>query len=114
MLALHVDQIREFGGSEGLRDQGGLESAVAQANATYDGKYLQAGLFEMAAAYAFHIAENHPFVDGNTRAALNAAIVCAAGPDRFPEVQLTADCQPRYAVIAADPQTNQVHKFKIR
>ena len=75
VLALHVDQIREFGGSEGLRDQGGLESAVAQANATYDGKYLQAGLFEMAAAYAFHIAENHPFVDGNKRAALNAAIV---------------------------------------
>jgi death on curing protein len=75
VLALHVDQIRKFGGSEGLRDQGGLESALAQANATYGGKYLHAGLFEMAAAYAFHIAENHPFVDGNKRAALNAAIV---------------------------------------
>ena len=53
----------------------GLESAVAQATATYVGKYLHAGLFEMAAAYAFHIAENHPFVDGNKRTALNAAIV---------------------------------------
>jgi death-on-curing protein len=75
VLALHVDQIREFGGSEGLRDQGGLESAVAQASATYGGKYLHAGLFDMAAAYAFHIAGNHPFVDGNKRTALNAAIV---------------------------------------
>jgi death-on-curing protein len=75
VLALHVDQIREFGGSERLRDQGGLESAVAQASATYGGKYLHAGLFDMAAAYAFHIAENHPFVDGNKRTALNAAIV---------------------------------------
>lgn len=75
VLALHIDQIREFGGSEGVRDQGGLESAVAQASATYGGKHLHAGLFEMAAAYTFHIAENHPFVDGNKRTALNAAIV---------------------------------------
>lgn len=58
VLALHSDQIREFGGGEGLRDEAGLESAVAQARATYDGKYLHSGLFEMAAAYAFHIAEN--------------------------------------------------------
>ena len=75
VLALHIDQIREFGGSEGLRDEGGLESAVAQASATYGGKFLHLGLFDMAAAYAFHIAENHPFVDGNKRTALNAAIV---------------------------------------
>jgi death-on-curing protein len=75
VLALHIDQIREFGGSEGLRDEGGLESAVAQASATYGGKHLHSGLFEMAAAYAFHIAQNHPFIDGNKRTALNAAIV---------------------------------------
>ena len=74
VLALHVDQIREFGGSEGLRDEGGLESAVAQACATYGGKQLHPGLFERA-AYAFHIAENHPFLEGNKRTALNAAIV---------------------------------------
>jgi death-on-curing protein len=52
-----------------------LESAVAQASATYGGKHLHAGLFEMAAAYAFHIAQDHPFIDGNKRTALNAAIV---------------------------------------
>jgi death-on-curing protein len=75
VMALHGDQIREFGGSQGVRDQGAVESAVAQASATFGGKYLHAGLFEMAAAYAFHISENHPFVDGNKRTALNAAIV---------------------------------------
>jgi death-on-curing protein len=75
VLALHIDQIREFGGSEGVQDQGGQESAVAQPSATYGGMHLHVGLFEMAATYAFHIAENHPFVDGNKRTALNAAIV---------------------------------------
>jgi death-on-curing protein len=67
VLSLHSDQIRQFGGSEGLRDEGGLASAVAQASATYGGKYLHSGPFEMAAAYAFHIAANHPFLDGNER-----------------------------------------------
>jgi death on curing protein len=75
VVGLHSDQIREFGGSAGIRDQGLLASAVAQASATYDGEYLHNGLFEMAAAYAFHIAENQPFLDGNKRTALNAAIV---------------------------------------
>ena len=52
-----------------------MASAVAQASATFGGKYLHTGLFEMAVAYAFHISENHPFVDGNKRTALNAAVV---------------------------------------
>jgi death-on-curing family protein len=74
VLAFHADQIREFGGSESIRDKGGLDSAVAQARATFDGEYLHKGVFEMAAAYAFHIAEKQPFLDGNKRTALNAAI----------------------------------------
>jgi hypothetical protein len=52
VLGLHSDQIREFGGAAGIRDQGLLESAVAQASTTYDGEYLHNGLFEMSAAYA--------------------------------------------------------------
>lgn len=71
---MHADQIREFGGSMGVRNLGGLKSAVAQPEAMFGGEYLHQGLFEMAAAYAFHIAENQPFVDGNKRAALNAAL----------------------------------------
>ena len=75
VLALHADQIRRFGGSDGIRDLGALESAVATPAATFDGDFLHADLFQMAAAYAFHIAENQPFIDGNKRTGLNAALV---------------------------------------
>lgn len=75
VLSLHHDQLRLFGGSGGLRDRGVLEAAVAMPAATFDGAYLHSNLFEMAAAYAFHLAEGQPFVDGNKRAALNAALV---------------------------------------
>lgn len=75
VLLLRADQLRLFGGSAGIRDRGVLESAVAMPAATFDGELLHTGLFEMAAAYAFHIAEGQPFVDGNKRTALNAALV---------------------------------------
>ena len=52
-----------------------LESAVAQPQASFGGAYAHDGLFEMAAAYLFHIVRNHPFVDGNKRAGLLAAVV---------------------------------------
>ena len=75
VLALHDDQLRLFGGSAGVRDAGALDSAVATPAATFDQEFLHDDLFHMAAAYAFHIAENQPFVDGNKRTGLNAAIV---------------------------------------
>jgi death-on-curing protein len=75
VLALHDDQLRLFGGSPGIRARGALESAVATPAATFDDEFLHEDLCQMAAAYAFHIAENQPFVDGNKRAALNAALV---------------------------------------
>lgn len=68
-------QIERFGGSDGLRDHGMLASAVAQAEASVDGLYLHADVFEMAAAYLFHLVSNHPSVDGNKRAGLAAALV---------------------------------------
>jgi death on curing protein len=75
VLALHDDQLRLFGGSAGIRDRNALESAIATPAATFDGAFLHDDLFHMAAAYAFHLAENQPFVDGNKRTALNAALV---------------------------------------
>lgn len=77
-LALHADQVRRHGGSQGVRDLGLLSSALALPQATFDGRYLHHGLFEMAAAYLFHIARDHPFVDGNKRAALASALVFLA------------------------------------
>lgn len=75
VLALHQRQLDRFGGGAGLRDRGLLESAVAQPQASFDGTYVHEGLFAMAAAYLFHLVSNHPFVDGNKRAGLLAALV---------------------------------------
>jgi death-on-curing protein len=74
VLALHADQIDRYGGARGVRDLALLESALAAPRATFGGKHLHATFPEMAAAYLFHLAQNHPFVDGNKRAALAAAI----------------------------------------
>jgi death-on-curing protein len=75
VLESHHEQLAEFGGSSGLRDLGLLQSALAQPAAMFGGRFLHADLFEMAAAYLFHLVLNHPFVDGNKRVALEAALV---------------------------------------
>ena len=58
-----------------MRDLGLLQSAIAQPQMTFGGQWLHKDLFTMAAAYAFHIAQNQPFLDGNKRAGLAAALV---------------------------------------
>jgi death-on-curing protein len=75
IIEIHSDQIKRYGGSEGLRDINLLSSAVAMPYATFSGDFLHRDIFEMAAAYAFHICRNHPFVDGNKRTALASALV---------------------------------------
>lgn len=75
VLLLHEQQLARYGGGTGLRDTGSLESAIAMPRATFDGSFVHEDLFAMAAAYAFHIAQNQPFVDGNKRAGLAAALV---------------------------------------
>lgn len=71
---IHDVQLELFGGQAGIRDRGLLESAVALPRQCFDGAYLHDDLFAMAAAYAFHIAENQPFVDGNKRTALASCL----------------------------------------
>jgi death-on-curing protein len=75
VIELHATQLEVYGGSDGLRDRGLLESAVAQPQASFGGEFAHEGLFAMAAAYLFHIASNHPFVDGNKRAGMLSAVV---------------------------------------
>ncbi len=75
VLTIHTDQIDRYGGSPELRDEGLLASAVNMPQATFGGAFLHADLFEMAAAYLFHLVQNHPFVDGNKRAGAAAALV---------------------------------------
>ena len=73
-LLIHADQIRRYGGRPGVRDLSLLSSALAMPEASFGGLYLHTSLAEMAAAYLFHIAQNHPFLDGNKRAALATAL----------------------------------------
>ena len=75
VLAIHEDTMEHEGGLAGVRDPGLLESAVLMPQQQFGGQYLHAGLGAMAAAYLFHIAQNHPFNDGNKRAAAMAALV---------------------------------------
>jgi death-on-curing protein len=75
VLMLHSNQIELYGGEHGVRDLGLLESAVAQAQASFGGQHLHEDIFEMAAAYLFHIVKNHPFMDGNKRAGAVAALL---------------------------------------
>jgi death-on-curing protein len=74
VLDIHADHLRHYGGMGGIRDLGLLESALAVPAATFDGRFLHETVFEMAAAYLVHVAQNHPFVDGNKRTALMTAI----------------------------------------
>jgi death-on-curing protein len=69
VLLLHADQIATFGGTAGVRDQGLLDSALAQPQATFGGKLLHPTLADQAAAYLYHLSRNHPFIDGNKRTA---------------------------------------------
>lgn len=75
VLLIHEEQLAKYGGAAGVRDAALLESAVAMPRATAGGEFAHEDLFAMAAAYAFHIAQNQPFVDGNKRTGLLAAIV---------------------------------------
>lgn len=74
VLEIHRQQVEFYGGLDGVRDQGGLESAIGTPQATFGGEYLHGSVPAMAAAYLFHIAKNHPFLDGNKRTGANAAI----------------------------------------
>lgn len=74
VLEVHRDQIERYGGTLGVRDNGLLESALAAPQSGFGGHYLHADLFEMASAYLFHLVQNHPFLDGNKRVGVAAAL----------------------------------------
>jgi death-on-curing protein len=75
VLLILEDQIRRYGGDFGVRDLSLLSSALAMPEAQFSGAYLHETIFDQAAAYAFHICQNHPFVDGNKRVGLASALV---------------------------------------
>lgn len=75
VLEIHAHALKDFGGATGIRDEGLLASAVFAPQSSFGGKSPYADLIEIAAAYLFYLCGNHPFVDGNKRAAMAVAIV---------------------------------------
>lgn len=75
IIEIHDYQIAHFGGASGVRDIELLKSAIGMPSATFGGEYLHPSIFEMAAAYLYHLVENHPFVDGNKRVGAMAALI---------------------------------------
>ena len=72
---IHAEVIKQFGGLNGVRDENLLASAVLTPQSSFGGKSPYADVIEVAAAYLFYICKNHPFLDGNKRTAMTAAIV---------------------------------------
>lgn len=75
VLTILQDQIRRYGGRYAVRDPSLLSSALAMPSTSFEDKLLHEDIYEQAAAYAYHICQNHPFTDGNKRTALSTALV---------------------------------------
>jgi death-on-curing protein len=94
---IHAEVLTQFGGSAGIRDLALLESAVGAPQSTFGGNSPYRDLAEVAAAYLFYLCRNHPFVDGNKRAALGACLVflrlngCQPKPDGVAWEELTLE-----------------------
>ena len=105
--AIHAEVIAAHGGSPGIRDTALLESAVAAPEATMMGKPLLAGPLEMAAAYLYYLCRNHPFVDGNKRTALAAALVFLSENGLLANERLNADAWERLTMDVAAGRLNR-------
>jgi death-on-curing protein len=75
IIEIHEYQIRHFGGSDGLRSLDLLKSAAGMPSSTFGGVYLHPTIPDIAAAYLFHLVNDHPFVDGNKRVGAMSALV---------------------------------------
>lgn len=93
VLAIHNRQLAEHGGPSGVRDAGLLESALAAPLNRW--RYEQASIPSLAACYAFHLAGNHPFIDGNKR----TAYICMRLFLQLNRMDLTADPEEKIRVM---------------
>ena len=108
VLYIHQNQVEHYGGERGVRDLGLLVKAMAQPEATFGGRHLHSDLFEMAAAYLFHIVQNHPFTDGNKRTGAVTALVFLD----WNEVSLCTD-EDGLAEITLQVATGQIGKAEV-
>jgi len=78
IILLHAQLIKETGGSDGIRDEGLLDSAILSPFQSFDGKDLYPSVFEKGARLGFGLVQNHAFVDGNKRIGAHAMLVFLA------------------------------------
>jgi death on curing protein len=119
---IHTDLINHYGGQHGLRDSKLLDSALAQPKMSYGGKYVHRTIFDKAAAYGFHICNNHPFLDGNKRLAfvlmdiflqMNGYILSASEKDAYSTMMELANGRFSKKQLSVWLKSNSV-KLKMR
>jgi death on curing protein len=108
ILLIHENQLKLYGGDSGLRDMGLLQSALNMPSAGFGDEYFHKDLYEMAAAYLFHLVKNHPFVDGNKRVGFVASYVFL----RINGIQVTA-IDKAYEELTLDTAQGKVDKSQI-
>ncbi len=104
---IHAEAIGRFGGSDGVREMSLLESAVAAPQASFGGGSPYRDIAEVAAAYLFYLCKNHPFIDGNKRAALGACVVFLRLNGIEPETDGPAWEELTLAVAASEIDRNE-------
>ena len=109
LLLFHSDQLERYGGASGIRDEALLESALAQPQASFDGAYVHEDIFHMAAAYGYHLCQNHPSYDGNKRTALIAMYMFLY----VNGYQIVSDKKSLYAIMM-DLAKGKVSKEELR
>lgn len=108
LLVFHRDQLERNGGASGIRDEGLLESALAQLRAGYDRVYVHEDVYHMASAPGYHLCRHHPFYDGNKRTALIAMYLFLY----VNGYQLVADKKSFYAIMI-DLASGRVSKEEV-
>ena len=104
VLVLNEELLADFGGSAGVRDEGMIESALARPLNLFE--YEKPSLFDLAAAYAFGIVGNHPFIDGNKRTGFLAAYVFL-GRNGWQLMASEADATAATLALAAKQMTEE-------
>ena len=117
VLAIHEEVLAAHGGSPGLRDESLLESAITAPQATMMGQPIFRDPIDIAAAYLFYLSRNHPFVDGNKRAALATCLVFLSENELLPNEELDVDAWEKLTLgVAAseldrEQTANQLRKL---
>lgn len=111
VLEFHKEQIDLYGGSHGVRDRGLLEAALAMPSSGFGSHFFHAFPFEMAAAYLFHIVQNHPFIDGNKRTGLATCLFFLALHGLQIEVDVNELEQFVRAVAAGEIGKTEIARF---